>query len=235
MDKIKLFLSGNGYGDGNGNGDGNGYGYGDGNGNGYGNGYGNGNGDGNGDGYGYGYGNGDGNGDGYGDGYGDGNGDGNGNGVKLHTYLSKPVYYIDGIPCIFKSVVRNFAKVSIIDNTDFSLSDQFVCKFNVVFAHGNTLEKARQDAERKYYSELDQDAAIDKFLESFTLNKDYSNTEFYKWHSILTGSCDSGKDYWMKENGIDLNGKMTAKEFLNVTKGAYGGEVIEKIIERLED
>jgi hypothetical protein len=249
MDKIEAFLVGNGdgngngygygYGDGNGNGNGNGngygdgygYGYGDGNGNGYGDGYGDGNG--NGDGYGYGYG--DGNGDGYGYGYGDGNGNGYGNGYgygydfKILFYKGKPVYYVDGIPCVFVSVRGECAKVEVIDVMTFQATGQYICKFNGVFAHGATIKKAKEDAERKYYSTLDTEQSIELFKEKFKPKVKYPTSEFYQWHSILTGSCDIGKDMWMKQRGIKMDGQMTTSEFIELTKDSYGGEVIKQL------
>jgi hypothetical protein len=261
MEKIKQFLNGYGYGNGNGDGNGdghgngdgngdgygygNGYGYGDGNGNGYGNGngngYGNGNGngysDGKGDGYGNGDGNGNGNGDGDGDGYGygDGDGDGYGNGYgdgfKLHNYFGEDVYYVDGIPCTFISVVGECAKVNVIDIASFSTSEKYIYKFNGVFAHGNSLEIAKSDAERKYYSALKVDESVHIFKETFLPKTEYPNEQFYNWHTILTGSCDSGKTMWIRQNRIDITGSMTRETFLELTKNAYGGDVIRKIME----
>ncbi len=219
---IKKFI--NGYGDGNGYGNGNGNGDGDGNGNG------DGDGDGNGDGYGYGYGYGD----GYGDGDGDGNGDGYGDGygLKFQTYKGNKVYYVDNIPCVFKSVNKDllFAKVAVINKTDLSSELQFIYKFNGCFAHGKTLREAKADAENKYYSQLDVNERIKKFHETFKVNVKYSAKLFYEWHTTLTGSCGSGKDLWVKERGVDLNSKMTIQEFIELTKNSYGGEIIKKLV-----
>ena len=217
---IKQFLKidgyGNGYGNGDGYGDGNGYGNGDGYGDGYGNGYGDGDGDG------------DGNGDGDGDGDGDGNGDGDG--IILHSFRNKNVYYIDKIPCTFDSIKGNAALVSVINVADFSDSKMYVAKRGNLFAHGNTLKEAHESVELKYYSTIGRDKAIAEFKNQFKAGIEYSNNLFYKWHTILTGSCESGKNHWLKENGININGSMTVAQFIEKTKNAYGSDIIRSLI-----
>jgi hypothetical protein len=178
-----------------------------------------------GDGNGYGYGNGNGYGNGYGYGY------GNGDDFKIITYKGKPVYYIDEIPCVFNSIKGDCAKVDVIDVITFQATEQYIGKFNGVFAHGETIKKAREDAERKYYASLDAEQSLELFKEKFKSNVKYPNSEFYNWHSILTGSCDSGKDMWMKQRGIEMSGEMTVAEFIELTKGSYGGDMIMKLVE----
>jgi hypothetical protein len=204
---IKKFLSGSG----------------DGSGSGYGSGYGDG----------YGYGSGSGYGDGYGDGYGYGSGSGSGSGLKLKTFHGANVYYIDGIPCTFERVHPKmlFAKVNVINIMDFSAEAQYVVKYNGVFAHGLTVRQAKVEAENKYYSSLDTESTITAFRESFKKSKKYKAQLFYEWHSRLTGSCTSGKDLFIKQNNIDLDADMSVQEFISLTKEAYGGNVIQQLLE----
>jgi len=238
MDKIKTFLTGNGNGDGygygygDGDGCGYGYGYGCGYGYGYGYGYGDGDGCGCGDGDGCGYGDGDGDGCGYGNGNGDGDGDGGG--FKLMVFRAKPVYYVDDIPCVFISIHGSCARVEVIDAINFKTKQQYIFKFNNAFAHGETIKKARDDAERKYYASLDTEQALIFFKEKFKPAVKYPNADFYHWHSILTGSCDSGKNMWMQQHGIELSGTMTVEEFIELTKDSYGGKVIQQLAEVYE-
>jgi hypothetical protein len=246
---IRRFLSGNGdgYGDGNGNGygdgdgDGNGYGYGygdgdgngDGDGDGNGNGYGNGNGDG--DGNGNGYGDGDGNGDG--DGYGNGNGDGDGNGygdgygIKIESYIGSPVHYIDTLPCVIRSIKGDVAKVDVIDTISFLSKSMFVAKHGGLFAHGETIKEAIEAVQEKWAESRSIEERIEDFKNHFKKGVSYDANLFYKWHSILTGSCQSGKDFWIQQHEVDLSKPMTVKQFLNLTKDAYGGNVIRQLME----
>ena len=183
------------------------------------NGNGNGNGNGYGDGYGNGYGNGNGNGNGYGYGY----------GLKIHSFENQPVYYIDEIPCTFISVKGSVAKVSVINTSSFQKEPSYIYKFNGVFAHGDTVRKAKEDAERKYYNSLGVEQSIDLFTDKFKSGHSYPNRDFYNWHTILTGSCDSGKDMWIRDKKINLESTMTPNEFIELTKNAYGGDIIQRL------
>ena len=58
----------------------------------------------------------------------------------------------------------------------------------------------------------------------------YPCEDLFRWHNTLTGSCEFGRRQFCKDNGIDLNGSYTVLFFLNITKNAYGGEVIKNLI-----
>ncbi|MGN6559720.1 MAG: hypothetical protein ACTHJ2_04265 [Candidatus Nitrosocosmicus sp.] len=249
-DLIKSFLtingsgSGSGDGSGDGDGDGSGSGYGDGSGSGYGSG--SGDGDGSGDGSGYGSGSGSGDGSGYGSGDGSGYGD-----LKvdiaidyrkgflekqIHSFKSfngKPVYYIDDIPCIFLSIVNNIAKVLVIKD-DMSTEKMYIAKSGDLFAHGESKEDAISAVNDKFYSSLSFEEKKSEFVKSFKLNESYSNSTFFEWHHFLTGSCKSGRLMFVQSKGIDLNGKMTTSDFLNLTKNEYNGSVIKDILNTLK-
>ena len=232
--EIKKFLCGYGsgygygYGDGDGSGYGNGYGYGDGNGDGsgYGYGYGDGYGDGYGYGSGYGSGYGYGYGDGNGDGYGDGDGSGYGNGTKIKQFKGNKVYYVDNIPCIFKSVHENYASVKVIDVNSLELKKAFIGKFENCFAHGATIRDAIEDARSKYYQSLDFDEVKEKLLVEFKEKGKLTVKELYNWHGILTGSCRFGRTQFQTEHNLKDDDMLTLEEFVDLTKNAFGGDRI---------
>ena len=185
---------------------------------GYGNGYGYGSG--------YGYGNGYGSGSGSGYGYGDGCGSGD-----ISTYEGNIVDYIDGVPTIITRIHNNIAKGYVIKR-DMTLEACYVAKAGYSFAHGETLKDAIADAEAKEMERMPVEERIDKFIEKFgSLNSEHTGKEFYDWHHILTGSCRMGRDEFCKDNDIDLDKKYTVRYFLSITKNAYGGSVINKILE----
>ncbi len=227
-DKVKAFLSvsygyGYGSGDGSGSGDGDGYGYG------YGSGYGSGSGDG--DGYGYGYGSGSG--DGYGSGSGDGSGDGDGYGIK--RFNRKPVYRIDGVNTLIRSVRGNIAHGAIVNN-DLTTTPCYIVKQDNVFAHGETLREAMEALREKLFEDMPEDERIDAFLRETDREKAYPTQYFYGWHHRLTGSCDMGRKQFARDHGVDLeHGMMTLTEFLELTKNAYGGDVIRKTISKMQE
>ena len=78
---------------------------------------------------------------------------------------------------------------------------------------------------------------IADFLSEFAdLDKKYSAKVFFDWHNRLTGSCRLGREEFCKSHNINLiNDEFSAREFLELTKNAYGGAIIEKIISRLEE
>ena len=208
----------NGYGSGYGNGYGSGYGYGNGYGSGSGDGYGYGSGSGNGSGSGYGSGSGNGYGDGDGDGSGYGSGDGYGYGLKQIN--NKKIYIIDCVPTIIFNVKGNVAKGAIV-NGDFTLSKCYIAKHNNIFAHGETLKKAVDDLRNKMFEELDVDERIEEFRKEFKDNKKYKGTEFYLWHNRLTGSCEMGRNSFVRNHNIDLNEKFTVKEFISLCENDF--------------
>ena len=232
QERIERFLfvsSGSGYGDGSGDG----YGSGSGSGDGYSDGDGYGSGSGSGDGYSDGDGSGSGYGVGYGSGYGVGYGVGDGSEVK--SLNGEIVVLVDEVPTIIRSICGNVARGAIVRG-DLTLRDCWIVKQDGFFAHGNTLRGAMEAMRDKLMEDMPEDERIDAFLRETNRKKPYPAQYFYDWHHRLTGSCDMGRKAFAKDHGIDLkNGTMTLHEFLELTKNAYGGEVIRRVLQRLED
>ena len=216
--------SGYGYGSGSGGG-GNGSGSGGG-GNGSGSGSGGG---GNGSGYGYG----EGSGGGYGDssGYGDGYGYGNGAGIKAIN--GQQVYMVDGISTLIDVCHETYAMGRIL-HSDLTTEKCFIVKQNGMFAHGETLRDARDALLEKLFDGMPEEERIEKFMESHDLHERYPNRDFFSWHHRLTGSCLQGRTAFAQDHEIDLDGSMTTKEFLELTKDSYGGDIIRRTIKAYE-
>jgi hypothetical protein len=237
--RIKAFLlvssgSGYGYGYGYGSGSGSGSGSGDGSGDGSSSGYGSG--------YGYGYGSGSGSGSGSGDGYGygygygsgSGSGSGSGDGSSIKGFNEEPVYRIDGVNTLIRSVRGNTAHGAIVNN-DLTLTPCYIVKQDGFFAHGETLRGAMEALRDKLFEDMPEDERIDAFLRETDREKAYPTQYFYDWHHRLTGSCDMGRKQFARDHGVDLeNGMMTLTEFLELTKNAYGGDVIRKVISKMQ-
>ena len=222
--KIKKFLAidvgtGTGYGYGSGSGDG----YGDGYGSGYGDGYGSGDGDGYGDGSGYG----SGDGYGYGSGSGDGYGYGDGSGIKV--FNGDKVYLVDNILAIFISIRGNVAKGYILQS-DLQLKPCFIVKENNKFAHGDTLRDAFNSLQEKLYDDSTEEERIEAFKKKFPeYDVKYDNGDLFTYHHVLTGSCRMGRESFVSDRGLSLDGKTSIREFVELTKNAYGGDIIKKL------
>ena len=221
-DRINAFLSvnygyGSGYGSGRGSDGGFGWGFGDGSGRGSGGG----NGDGSDCCYRWGYE--DGNGDGYGWGFGDDSGvkDINGN----HVYI------VDGIQTIIKSVRSNIAQGFVLQS-DLTLKPCYIVKERNKFAHGDTLHDAFSALQEKLYDDSTEEERIEAFRKKFPeYDTPYPNRDLFAYHHVLTGSCRMGRESYCKDKGIDLDGSTTVREFIELTKGSYGGDVICKLPE----
>ena len=233
-DKIKQFLAiGDGYGKGYGYGasSGFGYGYGDAEGSGYGRGSGAGSGYvvgfGNSKGYSNGFGNSDGSGNGYGhsNGSGSGYGDDDGNGIK--EIRGRKVYMVDNTPTLITSVRDNIAQGFILQS-DLQLEHCFIVKENNMFAHGNTLRDAFMSLQEKLYDDSTKEERIEAFKQKFpSYDTKYDNRDLFAYHHVLTGSCRMGRESFVADKGLSLDGKTTVREFVQITKEAYGGSIIK--------
>ena len=187
---------------------------------------------GSGNGYGYGYGDGYGYGFGYGYGYGDGYGDGSGNGYGFGDGVKKvnnhDIYIVDDTPTIITALFNNYAKGYIVGN-DLTLKPCYIAKNGDIFAHGKTLREAVTALQDKLFEDMPEEERIAAFIECHDYDGVYSNSDLYDWHHKLTGSCEMGRQQFAKDHGIDLDGKMSIKEFIKLTKNAYGGAIIKKL------
>ena len=183
------------------------------------------------------YGSGYGDGYGYGDGsgYGSGSGDGYGDGYGLKSFVGSPVHYVDGVPTVITKVHGNLAKGFIVNN-DLTTQPCFIAKGKYKFAHGSTFVEAQKALQDKLFDDMDPEEKIELFLNEFNPGIKYPAKSFYEWHHKLTGSCEFGRNAFVKDHGIDLdNGTYTVEEFIDITKHDYGGDIIQQLEERIRE
>ena len=188
-----------------------------------------GDGSGRGSGRGSGYGSGRGSGSGSGSGSGDGSGSGSGDGIQA---VSKcPVYQIDGVQTILNHIHGNIAEGFILQS-DLTLTPCYVVKENGVFAHGATMREAFDALQEKLYDGRTEEERLTAFKERFPdFRKKYPAKELFVWHHVLTGSCKAGRMAFCLDRGIDLEkDTYSVVEFIRLTKDAYGGEMIRKLV-----
>ena len=240
-EKIKKFFAvdvGNGSGDGSGSG--NFYGKGSGCGL-----YGNDDGDGDGSGFGTGYGSDSGR--GYGSNcstfgtYDDGNdcgsgsvyctGSGKGYGYGIKEINGKEIYMVDDIPTIFKSIRNNIAKGFIV-KSDLQFEPCYIVKENNQFAHGDTLKDAYMSLQEKLYDYSTEEERIESFKKLFPeYDVKYNNRDLFVYHHVLTRSCRMGREAFISNKGLSLDGNTSVREFVKLTQDAYGGDIIKKLPE----
>lgn len=221
------YSSGYGRGSGYGYGNGDGYGYGDGDGYGYGEGYGSGRGSG------YASGRGDGSGRGYASGYGDGDGDGDGSGCGdgVSFFCEMPVFYVDGISTIIKSILGNMAKGFILQD-DFTLKPCYITKNESYFAHGETIKSAVEELRNKIFENLDTDETIERFISEFKTVKKIKGSVLFEWHHYLTGSCLIGRNDFVQRKGLNLENEFTVDEFISLCENDFGSSIIKQLKDR---
>ena len=220
--------SGDGYGYGSGSGDGYGYGSGSGSGSGYGDG------SGYGSGYGYGYGSGYGDGSGYGSGYDYDDGDGSGYGDGIKIFDGHRIHVIDRVQTVITHIKMNLAKGYIL-NSDLTLEPCYVVKGDGYFAHGKTVKKAREALQAKMFENMNTEEVIDSFLETFKKGGRYPGKTFFEWHHYLTGSCQMGRESFVRNRGLNMEDLFTVDEFIEICEDSYGGEVIKALKERWKE
>lgn len=115
---------------------------------------------------------------------------------------------------------------------NLTLKKCYIVKGGGYFAHGDTLPEAMSALRDKLFEDMPEDERIEAFIAEFEPDKKYPVKLFYDWHHRLTGSCEMGRNDFAKSHGIDVdNDTMTREEFAELTKNAYGGEVIRRLIE----
>ena len=168
-----------------------------------------------------------GSGSGYGSGYGDGSGIKSINGMDVHM--------IDETPTVITHVHGSIAKGYIL-RSNMSLRPCYIAKGGGYFAHGDTAREACAALEDKIIADMDTEERIEMFIEHFAdPGKKYPAREFFEWHSKLTGSCLPGRQEFAAARGIDVDtAEYTVQEFIDLTRDAWGGEVIRELEERLK-
>lgn len=152
--------------------------------------------------------------------------------TKITRFNGEPVYYIDGMPTVLRCVHGDIAHGYTVGD-DLSTTECYVARGHGYFAHGKTAREAAEGLERKIVGGMDTGAKVEEFVKRFSADGRYPVRDFYEWHGLLTGSCTFGRDSFAKEHGISMDGEMGTREFLGLTKDAFGGEVIRAVIERM--
>lgn len=176
---------------------------------------------------------------GVGDGFGSGSGAGDfyddegyssGAGAVIKSYNGHEVYVIDELPTIIYSVHGNIAKGATI-NEDLTLTDCYIAKYEDYFAHGNTAKQAMLDAQAKAYQDKPVEERIDHIVEKYPdVDVPIEHSALFSLHNFLTGSCLFGRQEFAKAHSLDPeHGSMTMREFISLTKDAFGGDNIRQL------
>ena len=161
----------------------------------------------------------------------DGSGIGRGSVFGVKDINGNIVYIIDDIPTIITSVRNNIAKGFIVKN-DLQFEPCYIVKENNEFAHGDTLKDAFMSLQEKLYDDSTEEERIEAFKKQFPeYDVKYNNRDLFVYHHVLTGSCRMGREAFLSNKGLSLDGKTSVREFVKLTQDAYGGDIIKKLPE----
>ena len=157
-------------------------------------------------------------------GYGNGSGSGYGTPSSIN---GRKVFNIDGLPCVFLAIFRDYAKVGVVEA--LSEKPMYLAKCGGFLAHGETLKEAMADAKAKYEENRPLEDRIKEFWGKFTPGKKYEGSLFFDWHHVITGSCLAGRNEFVKMKGLSVKSLFTPEEFIALCENDYGSENIKEL------
>ena len=128
----------------------------------------------------------------------------------------------------------NFARGKIIQS-DLTLEPCWVAKVGRFFAHGKNIHEAHLAALSKHQRNMPLEERLDSFIEEHSdMDSKYAASDLFKWHNILTGSCEMGRLSFCRDRGINVEtDAFTVEEFIKMTSTSYGSDVIKALADRL--
>lgn len=157
------------------------------------------------------------------------NGYGCGNSYGLKSINGHAVHIIDNTLTIITSVHNNIAKGFVV-RTDLQLIPCYIVRDGDMFAHGETLRNAFDSLQEKLYDDSTEEERIEAFKKKFPeYDVKYSNRDLFTYHHVLTGSCKMGRETFIANRGLSLDGETSIRKFVELTKDSYGGEIIKKL------
>ena len=116
--------------------------------------------------------------------------------------------------------------------SDLSLTPCYIVKWNNLFAHGDDLHQAMAALRDKMFDDMPEEERIAEFIKEHPdKDKAYPNQDLFDWHHRLTGSCMAGRNAFVKDRGLSLDGETTVTEYIRLTENAYNGDVIKHLAE----
>ena len=150
-------------------------------------------------------------------------------GFGLKSINGNTIYIIDNMPTIITSIHNNIAKGFII-LTHLELIPCYIVRDGDMFAHGETLRNAFDSLQEKLYDDSTEEERIEAFKKKFPeYDVKYSNRDLFTYHHVLTGSCKMGRETFVANRGLSLDGETSIREFVELTKDSYGGEIIKRL------
>jgi len=144
---------------------------------------------------------------------------------KAITWKDGRYIKVDGI---FSEVIESRANVFRTRHIGKKEIEYLVTDGNGAWAHGETMEAAREDLRYKIGSRsLDELRNIDP-------DEPMEFAKAVGLYRAVTGACAAGCKGFVERNGLDKERTYSFNEILKITKGAYGFEAIERFAKELK-
>ena len=167
---------------------------------------------------------------GYGSGSGSGDGDVDGDGSGIKNFNGQSVYYIDGFATIIETVHDNRYAKGYILREDLTFMPTYVARIGNSFAHGDTLKEAVAAATEKWLDDEPIEEKVARFKEEHP-DLDTPYGDLFRWHHILTGSCEVGRREWCRSHGYQPTDSITVRTFIEQTRNDFGRDAILAVAE----
>ena len=136
--------------------------------------------------------------------------------------------FTDGIKSVVIETKGKVKKVRLIDTEKNVLTSKInyvVTDGNGNFAHGETIKDAKKSL---LYKISNRDTSKYKNL---TLDSELTFEDAIKMYIVVTGACESGTKFFIEQNKLK-DRKYTVREMIELTKGQYGNETLQKFFDK---
>lgn len=143
--------------------------------------------------------------------------------VNISHPSGREFLHVDGI---FSEVVEKKGDVYHVCNGVNKPISYVVTDGNNHWAHGKTLEEAKQDLMFKINNRDKSD------YEKLTLDSELTFNEAVVCYRVITGACKLGTQYYLEQRlPKPHKEKYTIKEMIELTKNEYGGDTFREFFE----
>lgn len=154
-------------------------------------------------------------------------------GFYFAEFEGHTVYLLNSVPtcitAVHKAADFMYAEGFVINNSMYK-ENCFIAKVNGEYAHEVNLRLAVLSALDKFNNNEPLDVKINRFIAEFpNLHENVDNHRLFVHHHLLTGSCTLGRQKFIREHNIDIDGSMTVEDFIKLTTYAYNGKVIREL------
>lgn len=132
-----------------------------------------------------------------------------------------PAIIADGILSEILNKKGNIFKIRNHGVTEVS----YIIQDGDIYSHGATIKEAKENL---IYKISNRDTSI---YDGYNLNTVLSFEEAVKMYRVITGACEAGTKYFIKNNKDKIRDNFTVQEIIELTEGQYGNNELKNFFE----